>query len=251
MGDNPSASAYTQRLRTLAETAGVSLTTHALAADAPEDAVRAALAALNADPAIDAILPLLPFGPHLPPSLLAETLAPAKDVDGLSVHTAGRLSAGLETLAPCTPQAALALAESCIGDFKGCEVTIVGASRTVGQPLALMLMRREATVTIAQAATRDLVAACRGADVLFVAAGRPHLIGPAHIKPGAVVIDIGINAIDAPERGPGQTRIVGDVDTEAVAPIARAVSVAPDGVGPITSAILMTNSIGAAWAEKI
>jgi len=249
MGDKIGARAYTARLQALADQAGVALHVVRLAPDSGDAEVAAALAALDEDAATDAILPLLPFGPHIRPTLLAELLTPEKDIDGLSAAQFGRWRAGLEARTACAPQAAMALAASVVGDFKGRMVTVVGASRALGLPLALMLLRAEATVTIAHAATQDLVAACQTAEILFVAAGRAGLIGAAHVKPGAVVIDLGVHEIADPASGAGVVRIVGDVDAPAIAAIARAVSAAPDGVGPITSAIALENTVRAAFTR--
>jgi methylenetetrahydrofolate dehydrogenase (NADP+) / methenyltetrahydrofolate cyclohydrolase len=247
VGDNIGARAYTARLQALADQAGVALRAVRLTPDCDEAGIAAALTALNEDPATDAILPLLPFAPHIRPTLLAEALAPGKDIDGLSAGQCGRWNAGLEARAACAPQAAMALAASVVDSFKGRTVTVVGASRALGQPLALMLLRAEATVTIAHAATRDLAAACQSAEILFVAAGRAGLIGAAHVKPGAVVIDLGVHEVATD--GASGARFVGDVDAPAIAALARAVSAVPDGVGPITSAFALENTVRAAFAR--
>ncbi|MBL8551275.1 MAG: bifunctional 5,10-methylenetetrahydrofolate dehydrogenase/5,10-methenyltetrahydrofolate cyclohydrolase [Hyphomonadaceae bacterium] len=238
--EDPGALAYAERQAEFAARAGIVAELRRVKAD--EDAL-ALVAALNADAAIDGILPLFPLPPHIDPLALAQAIAPAKDVDGLNPFNAGRLAVGLDALAPCTPQAAIMLAASVVGELRGLDVTVVGASIGVGRPLAQMLLQREATVTIAHVATRDLAKACRGADLLFVAVGKPGLIRAEHVKAGAVVIDIGINVLDD---GAGGKRIVGDVDVASVEQVASAISAAPDGVGPLTTAHLMANVVRAA-----
>jgi len=243
MGDNPGALAYAARQAEFAARAGVEADLKHIAADASLEEVLHLIETLNADDAIDGLLPLLPFCAHIEPRHLAQAIDPRKDVDGLTPLNAGRLAIGLDALAPCTPQGAVLLAESALGDLKGLDVTVVGASISVGRPLAHMLLQREATVTVAHIATRDLAKACRSADVLFVAAGKPGLITGAHVKPGATIIDIGINIIDD---GAGGKRIVGDVDIASAQQVAKAISHAPDGVGPLTTAYLMANTVRAA-----
>ncbi len=243
MGDTPGALAYAARQAEFAAPAGVAVDLIPIAGDSPWDEVRALIDRLNANEHIDGILPLLPFAPHIDTGRLAEAIDPGKDVDGLTPLNAGRLANGLDALAPCTPQAAIMLAEDSLGPLKGLNATVVGASISVGRPLAQLLLRREATVTIAHIATRDLAAACRNADVLFVAVGKVGLIGADHIKPGATVIDIGINVIGD---GAGAKRIVGDVDVASAQSVAKEISAAPDGVGPLTTAFLMANTVRAA-----
>ncbi len=239
--DAPPAAAYLRRIERSAARAGVDVRIETLADGATAAAARAIVAALAADAGVDGILPLAPFA--FPLADLVSAIPPAKDVDGLTPLNAGRLAQGLDGLFPCTPQAAIRLAEDAIGDLTGRVVTVVGASNAVGRPLAALLLRRGATVTVAHADTRDLVAACRPAELLFVAVGRPGLVTAAHVAPGAIVIDIGINAVD---NGEGGMRIVGDVDAGSVATVAQAISAVPDGVGPLTAACLIANVIAAA-----
>jgi methylenetetrahydrofolate dehydrogenase (NADP+)/methenyltetrahydrofolate cyclohydrolase len=239
--DAPAAQAYVRRIALFADIAGIEARMIALPA-APGDAVDC-IRSCNADPSIDGILLLSPLPPGLSLATLAAALDPAKDVDGLTATNAGRLARGVDGLFPCTPQAAILLAEEEAGTLRGRTATVVGASAGVGMPLAEMLVQRGATVTIAHADTRDLPAACRSAELLFVAVGKPGLIGAAHVAPGTVVIDIGINAVD---NGSGGTMIVGDVDPVGVAGIARAISAVPDGVGPLTAAFLIHNTVQAA-----
>jgi methylenetetrahydrofolate dehydrogenase (NADP+)/methenyltetrahydrofolate cyclohydrolase len=246
MGNNPGALAYVSRLEEFAERASVTTQLCRLEMDASQNDVVATLRSLGADDGVDGVLPLLPLPAHVDPLAIAQAIDPAKDVDGLSPLNAGRLALGLEGLEPCAPLGAIKLAESVAGDLKGVTTTVVGASISVGRPLALMLLRRQATVTVAHIATRDLAAACRCSDLLFVAAGKPGLITADHVKPGAIIIDIGVNIVSAPENGPGAKRIVGDVDIASAGAVAKIISAAPDGVGPLTTAHLMANTVRAA-----
>lgn len=243
IGQPSSAMAYAARIAEFAALAGV----HVKPVSAPQGAsleqVRAVLKALNADDAVDGILPLAPFPASASLAQVAASLSPDKDVDGLTAHNAGQLACGLEGLFPCTPQAAILLAEDVLGDLRGLNATVVGASAHVGQPLALMLLKRGVTVTVAHIDTRDLAAACKSAQILFVAAGKAGLIGASALAPGVVIIDIGINVVDD---GKGGRQIVGDVDLEAVQGIAQSISAVPDGVGPVTTAMLMVNTVRAA-----
>ncbi len=250
IGNNATALAYVSRLEEFAERAGVTLQVHRLDAGVNQSDVAGLVTTLGEDEGVDGVLPLFPVPAHIDPLAIAQAINPAKDVDGLSPLNAGRLAVGLQSLEPCTPQGAIALAQSVAGDFKGMTTTVVGASISVGRPLALMLLRREATVTIAHIATRDLAAACRRSDLLFVAAGKPDLITADHVKPGAIIIDIGINLVAAPENGPNARRIVGDVDVASAGAVAKVISAAPDGVGPLTTAHLMANTVRAAQTRR-
>jgi methylenetetrahydrofolate dehydrogenase (NADP+)/methenyltetrahydrofolate cyclohydrolase len=243
-GDAPSAQAYISRIIRFAERTGVATRIVPLPGDTASaiDCIRA----LNGDAGVDGILILSPLPAGVALADVAAVLDPAKDVDGLTADNAGRLARGLAGLFPCTPQAAILLAEDAAGALRGQTVTVVGASVGVGRPLAELLLQRGATVTIAHVDTRDLAAACRSAGILFVAVGKAGLIPASHVAPGAVVIDIGINAVDD---GDGGTMIVGDVDAAGIAAIARAISAVPDGVGPLTAAFLIDNVVAAATAR--
>ncbi len=238
--------AYVARIDAFAAAAGVATLAVDLPADASVEQVGAAIAALNADDGVDGILPLAPLSSRVTMAQVATMLSPAKDIDGLTPHHAGLLAAGLPGLYPCTAQAALRIAADAVGDLRGRTATMVGASATVGWPLATMLVRRGVTVTVAHADTVDLAAACRSAELLFVAVGRAGLIDARHVAPGATVIDIGVNLISNDN---GDTHIVGDVALAAVAPIARAITAVPDGVGPLTTAFLIDNTLNAANAR--
>lgn len=238
-----SALAYIRRIEAYAASSEVSVVTVELPVDATTEQAVAAIGKLSTDDGIDGILPLAPFPPHIPFAQIAAAISPDKDVDGLTAFNAGQLARGLDGLFPCTPQAAIRLAEAAAGPLRGMTATVVGASGHVGRPLTEMLLQRGVTVTIAHLDTQDLSAACLPSQLLFVAVGKAGLITNRHVSPGAVVIDIGINAIDD---GKGGTMIVGDADRGTVAPIAAALSAAPDGVGPLTSAFLIENCVTAA-----
>ena len=174
------------------------------------------------------------------------TIDPAKDVDGFHVVNVGRLGVGMETLVPCTPLGCLLLLKDCIGDLSGLRAVIVGRSNIVGKPMAQLLLRENCTVTIAHSRTRDLEAECRRADILIAAAGKPRLVQGHWIKPGAVVIDVGINRVMEAD---GKTRLVGDVDFASASGVASRITPVPGGVGPMTIACLLRNTVTAARAQ--
>lgn len=242
-GAPPPALAYARRIQEFAQKAHVDIRSVEAPVAASFDEMRSILQALNIDERVDGILPLAPFPTDISLAQIAAILSPEKDVDGLTAFSAGQLTSGLDGLFPCTPQAAVTLAETILGDLRGRVVTVVGASANVGRPLAFLLLQRGATVTIAHIDTRDLTAACRTAELLFVAAGKAGLIDASHIAPDATIIDIGINAVDD---GQGGRRIVGDVDLPAVQGKAKSISAVPDGVGPITTSFVLANTIKAA-----
>jgi methylenetetrahydrofolate dehydrogenase (NADP+)/methenyltetrahydrofolate cyclohydrolase len=202
-------------------------------------AVLTELDALSADPGVHAILCLTPLPAGLSLAEAGERIAPGKDVDGASPASLGRLAAGLPAFAPATAQAVIELLRHAGTELSGAEAVVVGRSTVVGKPLAILLLAENATVTVCHTRTRDLEAETRRADVLVAAAGRAHLIGSAHVKPGAVVIDVGTN--ETPDDG-----MTGDVDTGAVEPVAVLVTPVPGGVGPVTTAVLLRNVVAAA-----
>jgi methylenetetrahydrofolate dehydrogenase (NADP+)/methenyltetrahydrofolate cyclohydrolase len=243
MGAPAPALTYASRIEALAEKAGVEVVTVRGAADSSLGEMAALIKSLNEDASVDGILPLTPFPPAIGFTDVADLLSPEKDVDGLTPLNAGQLASGRDGLFPCTPQGAVLLAEDVLGDLRGVNATVVGASAYVGRPLAQLLLQRGVTVTIAHIDTRDLPAACKSADLLFVAVGKAGLIDARHVREGATVVDIGINAV-VDERG--ERRIVGDVDLSAVQGVVRNVSAVPDGVGPVTTAFLLANTVRAA-----
>jgi methylenetetrahydrofolate dehydrogenase (NADP+)/methenyltetrahydrofolate cyclohydrolase len=195
---------------------------------------------LNADPAVDGILVQLPLPRHIAADRVIETIDPAKDVDGFHPINVGRLAIGAEAFVPCTPLGSLMLLRSVRRDIAGLEAVIVGRSNIVGKPMAQLLIGESCTVTVAHSKTRDLPEVCRRADILVAAVGRPEMVRGGWIKPGAIVIDVGINRV--PAEG-GKTRLVGDVAFAEAEAVASAITPAPGGVGPMTIACLLYNTL--------
>ena len=249
-GEDAGVSGYLDRQRASAELAGIDCSTTRLPSGAGTATASDIIAQLSSEAAVDGIAILFPLPLTIDVAALLSVLAPHKDVDGLHPANAGALACGREDagFVPCTALGAIALAESLVGSLRGRRVTVVGASIRVGRPLLQLLLNREATVTVAHAATQDLAAACRDSELLFVAAGRAGLITGTAIRPDAVVIDIGINVMPATATGDGSRHIVGDVDLASARHVARAISSVPDGVGPVTTAYLMANTVRAAQA---
>ena len=204
------------------------------------------VAALNADPTIHGILVQLPLPGHIDERRVIEAITPEKDVDGFHPINVGRLSSGEKALVPCTPSGCIILAKSVATDLSGREAVIVGRSNIVGKPLAQLLLRENCTITIAHSRTRDLPQVVRRADIVCAAVGRPEMVRGDWIKPGAIVIDVGINRVPAGE--PGKTRLVGDVAFDEVVEVAGAITPVPGGVGPMTITCLLQNTLAAACA---
>ncbi|MCJ7787094.1 MAG: bifunctional methylenetetrahydrofolate dehydrogenase/methenyltetrahydrofolate cyclohydrolase, partial [Methyloceanibacter sp.] len=202
---------------------------------------------LNQDANVHGILVQLPLPPQIDSRKVIEAIAPLKDVDGFHPLTAGLLSTGLPGIVPCTPLACIMLAKKVHGSLTGLEAVVIGRSNIVGKPLAQLLLMENATVTIAHSKTRDLPSVCRGGDIVFAAVGQPEMVRGDWIKPGATVIDVGINRV--PD-GEGKTKIVGDVAFAEVAEIAGAITPVPGGVGPMTIACLMLNTLTAACMQN-
>ncbi len=245
VGRNDAAQAYIRGQRRGAERWLLDFHLETLPADASEDAVRRALGALNADADVSGILLSLPLPDGLATRSLQREILPSKDVEGVHPENLGGLLWARDGLLPCTALAALALIDESGIDLRGKEAVVVGHSEIVGKPAALLLLGRNATVTVCHIDTRDVAAHTREADVLVVAVGKAGLITGDMIKPGAVVIDVGINAVPSDE-GPGRMRLVGDVDFESAATRAAAITPVPGGVGPVTVAMLMRNTVLAA-----
>lgn len=219
---------------------------HRLPADASEDEVAALVGSLNADPDVDGILVQLPLPDHINSARIINEIDPAKDVDGLTEVNAGRLMLGKEGLVPCTPQGSVILAKSARENLSGLHAVVVGRSILVGKPLSMLLLGENCTVTIAHSRTKDLGAVCREADILCAAVGVPKLVQGDWVKPGATVIDVGINRVDVD----GKSRLVGDVDFEAAKARAGAITPVPGGVGPMTIACLLRNTVIAAARRR-
>jgi methylenetetrahydrofolate dehydrogenase (NADP+)/methenyltetrahydrofolate cyclohydrolase len=249
VGDHPSSQVYVAMKGKACQEVGFHSVTERYGAEFSEEALLERIHACNLDQAIHGILVQLPLPSHINERRVLEAVDPSKDVDGFHPFNVGRLVLGLETLAPCTPAGIIELLNRSGHDPKGKHVVVVGRSNIVGKPVASLLVQKRpganAVVTIAHTAAPDLGAICRRADILIAAMGRPHSITKDMVKPGAVVVDVGINRVDDPKASKGY-RIVGDVDFHAVRTIAGAITPVPGGVGPMTMAMLMKNTLQAA-----
>ena len=241
VGEDPASQVYVRAKGKQTVEVGMASFEHRLPVDTSEGDLLALIARLNADPQIHGILVQLPLPSHLNSDLVINAIDPAKDVDGFHISNVGRLATGQKAMVPCTPLGCLMLLRDHLGDLSGKNAVVVGRSNIVGKPMAQLLLGDSATVTIAHSRTRDLAQVCAQADILIAAVGRPRMIGAAHVKPGATVIDVGINRI---ADGAG-TKLVGDVDFDAVLPVAGAITPVPGGVGPMTIACLLANTLTA------
>ncbi|MBI1196678.1 MAG: bifunctional methylenetetrahydrofolate dehydrogenase/methenyltetrahydrofolate cyclohydrolase FolD [Phenylobacterium sp.] len=249
VGDDPASQSYVKSKGEQSLAAGMHSVTHRLPADTQQDELLRLVADLNADPLIHGILVQLPLPKHLDEKAVVSAIDPDKDVDGLHVINAGRLVAGLPALTACTPVGCMVLLRATLGDLAGLNAVVVGRSLLVGKPIAQLLLAADCTVTIAHSKTRDLPAVCRTADILVAAVGRPRMIRGDWIKPGATVIDVGINRVpfDNPEKAAaGKTKIVGDVNYKEALEVAGAITPVPKGVGPMTVVCLLQNTLTAA-----
>ncbi|MGQ3353023.1 MAG: bifunctional methylenetetrahydrofolate dehydrogenase/methenyltetrahydrofolate cyclohydrolase FolD [Phreatobacter sp.] len=253
VGEDPASQVYVRNKGREAEAAGFRSEQHTLPVTTGEADLLAIVAKLNADPGIDGILVQLPLPKGIDTDRVLLAIDPAKDVDGFHPINVGLLGSGAaeKALVPCTPAGSVILVESVLGpSLAGKHAVVVGRSNIVGKPVAQLLLQRDATVTIAHSRTADLPALCRTADILVAAVGRPEMVRGDWVKSGAVVIDVGINRIPAPEKGEGKTRLVGDVATEEAAVHAAAITPVPGGVGPMTIALLMANTLAAAHLRE-
>ncbi len=247
VGEDPASQVYVRSKGKATEAAGMVSTTHRLPDTTTQDELLALVRQLNADPAVDGILVQLPLPKHLDESEVIATIDPDKDVDGFHVVNAGRLAVGQEGFVPCTPLGCIMLLEDRLGDLSGLNAVVVGRSNIVGKPMAQLLLAKSCTVTIAHSRTKDLPDVCRRADILVAAVGRPEMIKGDWIKPGATVIDVGINRVD---NGEGGTKLVGDVDFASAAEVAGAITPVPGGVGPMTIAVLLRNTLVSAYRRE-
>ncbi|CAN7179742.1 bifunctional methylenetetrahydrofolate dehydrogenase/methenyltetrahydrofolate cyclohydrolase FolD [Rhizobium leguminosarum] len=249
VGDDPASHAYVGSKGRMAKECGFKSVQHTLPAETKQEELAALVATLNADPSIHGILVQLPLPKPLDSEAIIQSILPEKDVDGLSVINAGKLATGdLKTgLVSCTPAGAMVFVRRTHGeDLSGLNAVVIGRSNLFGKPMAQLLLNANATVTIAHSRTRNLAEVCRNADILVAAVGRPEMVRADWVKPGATVIDVGINRVAAPERGEGKTRLVGDVAFEEVSAVASTITPVPGGVGPMTIAMLMANTVIAA-----
>ncbi len=245
IGDNPASEVYVRSKAREALAAGMREVDHRLPATAGEDELLALVRELNDDTGVHGILVQLPLPAHMDTQKVIAAIDPAKDVDGFHPLNAGRLATGLPALAPCTPVGCIKLAKTVHSSLAGMEAVVIGRSNIVGKPLAQLLLAENATVTIAHSRTRDLPEVSRRAELVFAAVGRPEMVRGDWIKPGAVVIDVGINRVPSEV---GKTKLVGDVAYAEAAAIAGAITPVPGGVGPMTIACLLVNTVRAACA---
>jgi len=245
VGEDPASQVYVRSKHKATVEAGMLSFEHRLAASVAEEELLALVETLNRDAAVDGILVQLPLPAHIDEQKVIAAIDPAKDVDGFHVVNAGRLAVGLDALVPCTPLGSLMLLKDSLGDLSGMEAVVVGRSNIVGKPMAQLLLRENCTVTLAHSRTRDLAEVVRRADIVVAAVGRAEMVKGDWLKPGAVVIDVGINRL---EPGPGESRgrLVGDVATHEAMPHVHAITPVPGGVGPMTIACLLRNTLVAA-----
>jgi len=241
VGMDPASQVYVRNKGTQTVEVGMASFEHKLAADTSEADLLTLIDRLNGDPAVHGILVQLPLPGHLSADLIIGMIDPAKDVDGFHISNVGRLATGQASMVPCTPLGCLMLLRDHHGSLSGMNAVVVGRSNIVGKPMAQLLLGDSCTVTIAHSRTRDLEAVCRGADILVAAVGRPEMITGAFVKPGATVIDVGINRVERD----GKTRLVGDVHYASAAAVAGAITPVPGGVGPMTIACLLANTLTA------
>ncbi|MCG5484308.1 MAG: bifunctional methylenetetrahydrofolate dehydrogenase/methenyltetrahydrofolate cyclohydrolase FolD [Sinorhizobium meliloti] len=249
VGDDPASHTYVSAKSRMAKECGFLSVQHTLPEETSQEELAALVAELNADPSIHGILVQLPLPKHLRSEPIIQSILPEKDVDGLHVVNAGKLATGdLEGgLVSCTPAGAMVFVRRIYGDdLSGLDAVVIGRSNLFGKPMSALLLASNATVTTAHSRTKDLAAVCRKADILVAAVGRPEMVKADWVKPGAMVVDVGINRVPAPERGEGRTKLVGDVAFEECAKVAGVITPVPGGVGPMTIAMLMANTIIAA-----
>jgi methylenetetrahydrofolate dehydrogenase (NADP+) / methenyltetrahydrofolate cyclohydrolase len=241
VGEDPASQVYVKNKHASTVEVGMASFEHRLSADSGEAELLALIDKLNADPAVHGILVQLPLPGHLNAELVINRISPAKDVDGFHISNVGLLGTGQKSMVPCTPLGCLMMLRDHHGKLAGLNAVVVGRSSIVGKPMAQLLLGDSCTVTIAHSRTKDLAAVCRGADVLVAAVGRPEMITGDMVRPGATVIDVGINRIERD----GRTKLVGDVHYESAAKVAGAITPVPGGVGPMTIACLLANTLTA------
>jgi methylenetetrahydrofolate dehydrogenase (NADP+)/methenyltetrahydrofolate cyclohydrolase len=245
VGNDPASEVYVRSKHKQTQAAGMASFEHRLPADVAQDELLGLIARLNRDPAVHGILVQLPLPKSLDTEKVINAIDPAKDVDGLHPNNAGRLAAGLPALSPCTPLGCIILTKTVHASLQGLNAIVIGRSNLVGRPLLQLLLNENATVTIAHSRSRDLARLCARADLVYAAVGRPEMVRGDWIKPGATVIDVGINRLPAED---GKTRLVGDVAFAEASSVAGAITPVPGGVGQMTVACLLVNTLRAACA---
>ena len=240
VGEDPASQVYVRSKGKQTIEVGMNSYEHKLSTKASQDELLSLIDALNNDPAVHGILVQLPLPGHIDEALVINSVAADKDVDGFNLSNVGKLATGAEGIVPCTPLGSMMMLKDHLGDLSGMKAIVVGRSNIVGKPMAALLLKENCTVTIAHSRTRDLAAECRQADILIAAVGRPEMVKGDWIKPGATVIDVGINRIETEDGG---KKLVGDVEFESASKIAGAITPVPGGVGPMTIACLLHNTL--------
>lgn len=247
VGDDPASHVYVRNKILRAEEAGIRSLEYRLPATTRETELLALIGTLNDDPHVHGLLLQLPLPPHIEETRALQAIAPSKDVDGFHSENVGGLSQGRDVLTPCTPSGCLYLLEQTLGDLSGKHAVVIGRSNIVGKPMAALLLKAHCSVTVVHSRSADAKALCQLADIVIAAVGRPRLIDGSWLKAGAVVIDVGINRID----DNGRSRLVGDVDFDSALPKVAAITPVPGGVGPMTIAFLMKNTVAAARQQAL
>ncbi len=249
IGEDPASQVYVRNKKRTAEACGFHSLQHSLPADVSQQEVLDLIASLNEDEAIHGILVQLPLPGHLDEQQITQSILPSKDVDGFHYINIGKLTAGdtADAFVPCTPAGCMLMIEDHLGaDLSGLAAVVIGRSNIVGKPMASLLLARNATVTITHSRTRDLPAVVRGADIVVAAVGRPNMVGGDWIKPGAVIIDVGINRVEIEVDGETKSKLIGDVNYDEACEVAKAITPVPGGVGPMTITMLMANTLRSA-----
>jgi methylenetetrahydrofolate dehydrogenase (NADP+)/methenyltetrahydrofolate cyclohydrolase len=240
VGEDPASQVYVRSKGKQTMEVGMNSFEHKLSTEASQDELLQLIDVLNNNPAVHGILVQLPLPKHIDESLVINSVAADKDVDGFHLSNVGKLATGAEGIVPCTPLGSMMMLKDHLGDLSGKKAIVVGRSNIVGKPMAALLLKENCTVTIAHSRTRDLAAECRQADILIAAVGRPEMVKGDWIKPGATVIDVGINRIETEDGG---KKLVGDVEFESASKVAGAITPVPGGVGPMTIACLLHNTL--------
>jgi methylenetetrahydrofolate dehydrogenase (NADP+)/methenyltetrahydrofolate cyclohydrolase len=249
IGEDPASQVYVRNKKRTAEACGFHSVRHSLPVDVSQEDVLDLVASLNEDEGIHGILVQLPLPDHLDEQRITQSIAPSKDVDGFHYINIGKLTAGdtADAFVPCTPAGCMLMIEDHLGtDLSGLSAVVIGRSNIVGKPMASLLLARNATVTITHSRTKDLPDVVRSADIVVAAVGRPHMVGGDWIKPGAVVIDVGINRVETEVDGEKKSKLIGDVNYDEASAVARAITPVPGGVGPMTITMLMANTLRSA-----
>lgn len=243
VGNDPASEIYVRNKGIQTKEAGMKSLEFRLTEDTSEDNLLKKVQELNENDSVNGILVQFPVPNHMSQQRIIETILPSKDVDGLHPVNAGYLASGLRGMVPCTPQGSALLIKETLGDLSGLHAVVVGRSNLVGKPIAQLLLRENCTVTVCHSRTKNLKEVCLSADILVAAVGIPELVKADWVSPGTTIIDVGINRLDAPEKGPGKTKLVGDVDYDGAIKNATSITPVPGGVGPMTIACLLLNTL--------